>query len=81
MDLDRITHPLRLAKGSHRPGSHTGCAMNVICYTQGDRHITDYPATAARPLAAFVQLCNDLLAGPDRYLSPEDSLLDRRAHV
>jgi hypothetical protein len=75
MDLDRITHPLRLAKGSHRPGSHTGCAMNVISYTQDDRHITDFPATSARPLAAFVQRCNDLLAGPDRYLSPEDSLL------
>jgi hypothetical protein len=26
-------------------------------------------------LAAFVQLCNDLLAGPDDYLSPENSLL------
>jgi hypothetical protein len=26
-------------------------------------------------LASFVQLCNDLLAGPDGYLSPEDSLL------
>jgi hypothetical protein len=75
MDLDPITHPLRLAKGSHRPGSRTGCAMNVISYTQGDRHITDFPTTSARPLAAFVQLCNDLLAGPDRYLSPEDSML------
>jgi hypothetical protein len=30
MDLDRITHPLRLAKGSHQPGSGKGCAMNVI---------------------------------------------------
>jgi hypothetical protein len=26
-------------------------------------------------LASFVQLCNDLLAGPDGYLSPENSLL------
>jgi hypothetical protein len=26
-------------------------------------------------LASFVQLCNDLLAGPDSYLSPADSLL------
>jgi Protein of unknown function (DUF732) len=30
MDIDRITHPLRLAKGSHQPGSGKGCAMNVI---------------------------------------------------
>jgi Protein of unknown function (DUF732) len=29
MDLYRITHPLRLAKGSHLPGSGKGCAMNV----------------------------------------------------
>jgi len=30
MDFDRITHPLRLARGSHQPGSVKGCAMNVI---------------------------------------------------
>jgi hypothetical protein len=75
MDLERITHPLRLAKGSHQPGSGKGCAMNVISYINGDTHITDFPDCSARPLAAFVQLCNDLLAGPDDYLSPENSLL------
>ncbi|MCV6967470.1 hypothetical protein BST27_08775 [Mycobacterium intermedium] len=75
MDLDRITHPLRLARGSHQPGSGKGCAMNVISYINGDEQITDFPATTARPLASFVQLCNDQLAGPDGYLSPEDSLL------
>jgi hypothetical protein len=75
MDFDRITRPLRLAKGSHQPGSGKGCAMNVISYTNGDIHITDFPECSARPLAAFVQLCNDLLAGPDDYLSPENSLL------
>jgi hypothetical protein len=75
MDLDRITHPLRLAKGSHQPGSGKGCAMNVISYINGDTHITDFPNCSARPLAAFVQICNDLLAGPDDYLSPENSLL------
>jgi hypothetical protein len=37
MDLDRITHPLRLAKGSHRPGSGKGCATNVISNTNGHR--------------------------------------------
>ena len=75
MDLDRITRPLRLARGSHQPGSGKGCAMNVISYINGDEQITDFPATSARPLASFVQLCNDLLAGPDGYLSPDDSLL------
>jgi hypothetical protein len=75
MDLDRITHPLRMARGSHQPGSGKGCAMNAISYINGDEQITDFPATSARPLAAFVQSCNDLLAGPDGYLSPDDSLL------
>ena len=75
MDLDRITNPLRLARGSHQPGSGKGCAMNVISYINGDEQITDFPATCARPLASFIQLCNDLLAGADGYLSPEDSLL------
>jgi hypothetical protein len=74
MDLDRITHPLRLARGSHQPGSGKGCAMNAISYINGDEQITDFPATSARPLASFVQLCNDLLARPDGHLSPEDCL-------
>src|SRR6201998_4115272 len=75
MDLERITHPLRLARGSHQPGSGKGGAMNAISYINGDEQIPDFPATSARPLASFVQLCNDLLAGPDGYLSPEDSLM------
>lgn len=75
MDFDRITHPLRLARGSHQPGSGKGCAMNVISYINGDTPITDFPDCSARPLAAFVQACNDLLAGRDGYLSPENSLL------
>ena len=75
MDLDRITNPLRLARGSHQPGSGKGCAMNVISYINGDEEISDFPATSARPLASFVQLCNDLLADRDGYLSPENSLL------
>ena len=29
IDLDRITHPLRLASGSHQPGSGKGCAMKA----------------------------------------------------
>jgi len=75
MELDCITHPLRLARGSHQPGSGKGCAMNVISYINGDAQVTDFPATSARPLASFVQLCNDWLAGPDGYLSPADAVL------
>ncbi|WRQ08553.1 hypothetical protein JDBV01_00360 [Mycobacterium phage mcgavigan] len=75
IDLDRITHPLRLALGSHQPGSGKGCAMNVISYINGDTKITDYPECSARPLAALVQMCNDHLAGPDGFLSPENSVL------
>jgi len=75
IDLDRITHPLRLAKGSHEPGSGKGCAMNVISYINGDTMITDYPECSARPLARLVQGVNDMLAGTDGYLSPENSAL------
>jgi hypothetical protein len=75
MDLDRITHPLRLARGSHQPGTGNGCAMNVISYINGDHHVTDFPATSARPLSLLVQSSNDLLAGPDGYLSPGHSVL------
>jgi hypothetical protein len=75
MDVERSTHPLRLASGSHQPESGKGCAMNAISYVNGDAQITDFPATSARPLASFVQVCNDLLAGPDGYLSPEDSVV------
>jgi hypothetical protein len=49
MDLDRITHPLRLAKGSHRPGSGKGCAMNAISYIGGDTQITDFPRLRRAP--------------------------------
>lgn len=75
MDIDRITHPLRLARGSHQPGSGKGCAMNVVSYVNGDEQITDFPTGSARPLSIFVQASNDLLAGADGYLSPHNSLL------
>lgn len=75
MDLDRITQPLRLARGSHHPGSGKGCAMNVLSYINGDDDVTDFPATSARPLSLMVQSSNDMLAGPDGYLSAENSLL------
>lgn len=75
IDLDRITHPLRLTRGSHQPGSGKGCAMNAISYINGDMRITDFPTGSARPLAILVQSCNDLLAAPGGYLSPESSVL------
>jgi hypothetical protein len=75
VDLYRITHPLRLAKGSHQPASGKGCAMNVISYINGDERVTDFPTCSARPLSLLVQSSNDLLAGPDGYLSPEKSAL------
>jgi hypothetical protein len=75
MDLDRSTHPLRLARGSHRPGSSKGCAMNVISYINGDEQVSDFPGCSARPLSLLVQSSNDLLAGPDGYLSPEGSVI------
>jgi hypothetical protein len=75
LDLDRITNPLRLATGSHQPGSGKGCAMNVISYINGDTKITDYPECSARPLARMVQAINDRLGGPDGFLSPQDSLI------
>lgn len=49
--------------------------MNVISYINGDPKITDFPDCSARPLAVLVQACNDLLAGADGYLSPENSVV------
>ena len=75
IELDRITHPLRLARGSHQPGSGKGCAMNVISYINGDVEVTDFPACSARPLARMIQELNDGLADEDGYLSPKNSVL------
>ena len=75
MDIDRITHPLRLAKGSHQAGSGKGCAMNVLSWMMGDPVITDFPDCSARPLASLVQACNDAMAYADEFLSPQDSVL------
>jgi hypothetical protein len=51
MNLERLTHSVRLARGSHQPESGKGCAMNVISYINGDPHITDFPDCSARALA------------------------------
>ena len=73
MDIERITHPLRLARGSHRAGSGKGCAMNVLSWMMGDQVITDFPECSARPLASLVHACNDAKAYADDFLSPQDS--------
>ncbi|MGA8544628.1 MAG: hypothetical protein WB785_05155 [Mycobacterium sp.] len=49
--------------------------MNVISYINGDAQVTDFPTCSARPLSLLVQSSNDLLAGPDGYLSPEGSVV------
>jgi hypothetical protein len=49
--------------------------MNVISYITGDEQVTDFPTRSARPLSLLVQTSNDLLAGPDGYLLPDDSVL------
>jgi hypothetical protein len=54
-----VTHPLRLATGSHQAGSGKGCAMNVISWESGDATITDLPACADPVLARIVQNVND----------------------
>lgn len=61
------------AAGSHPGHSGEECTMNGVWYRNGDIEITDLPECSARPLAAFVQWCNDTLAGPDGYLSPRNS--------
>jgi hypothetical protein len=35
MDMERITRPLRLAKGPRQPGSGNGCPINAISHTTG----------------------------------------------
>ncbi|MGB6205595.1 MAG: hypothetical protein WBF82_01300 [Mycobacterium sp.] len=49
--------------------------MNVVSYINGDQQVTDFPTCSARPLSLLVQSSNDLLAGPDGYLSPENSVV------
>lgn len=82
---NNITEPLRVSAGSHKRGSGTGCAMNVVSWINGDAVITDYPECSASPLATLVQTFNDALAySPNGYvdkqlrvrmLSPEDSAI------
>ena len=56
-----VTHPLRLATGSHQAGSGKGCAMNVVSYENGDSTITDFPDCSHPFLARIVQRVNDTI--------------------
>jgi Protein of unknown function (DUF732) len=53
MDLYRITHPLRLAKGSHRPGSGKGCAANVVSNINDHRGVRRMGMAGMAVLAAM----------------------------
>jgi len=75
MNIERITYPLRLARGSHRAGSGKGCAMNVLSWMTGNQEITDFPECSARLLASLVQTCNDAKAYAAEFLSPQDSVV------
>jgi hypothetical protein len=53
-----ITVPLSITTGSQsREG--TGCAMNLVSWTNGDVRITDYPSCSDQVLASMVQDIND----------------------
>jgi hypothetical protein len=67
MDLYRITHPLRLANGSHRPGSGNGCATNATSNINGHRGTRRVGIAGAAILAAMA-----LGADPVANASPTD---------
>jgi len=54
-----ITEPLRLSVGNN-VSSGSGCAMNLVSWTNGDVEITDYPKCSDPILAQLVQNFNDL---------------------
>lgn len=64
--------PVRLVRGSVPKGGN-GCAMNALSVHNQDFKVTDYPASAAPPLARLVQLVNDALADAGGVLSEADS--------
>ena len=63
MDLDRITHPLRLAKGSHQPGSGKGIIGKVVVGAVGAVIAIGLAAPAgASPVMPQPQAAPDFLA-------------------
>lgn len=78
IDWDRIIQPLRVARGSHQPGSGKGCAMNVVSYITGEATITDLPACSDGDLAVLVHNINDHLgAAADPWKPPAEQMLSR----
>jgi hypothetical protein len=67
MDLYRITHPLRLATGSHQPGSGDECAMKVMSPTNRGRGARRVGLASMAALAAIA-----LGADPAANANPTD---------
>lgn len=61
MTDNRITNPLTIVGGQGKPLHGTGCAMQVVSYTNGDAVITDYPTCSHAALSKPVQTVNDKL--------------------
>ncbi len=59
MSTTDFTAPPRLAVGNHPHSKTYMCAMNVISWENGDKHITDFPKCSPQPLARMVQMVND----------------------
>lgn len=75
LDLDRITNPIIVSKGSYDRGTGKGCAMNVVSYMNGDVKITDYPKCSAPHLSRLVQRVNDRMADMwTGVLSPQNAV-------
>lgn len=64
--------PVQLVRGTV-PGGGGGCAMNALSVYNQDFKVTDYPDSAAPPLARLVQLLNDEAADASGVLSEADS--------
>jgi hypothetical protein len=64
MGIDRITHPLRLARGSHQPGSGKGCAMNANSYINRRRGSLVIGKVLVGAAAALISVCLSAPAGP-----------------
>ena len=68
MDLERITNPLRLAKGSHQPGSGKGRATHVISNTNGHRGARRVGIVGMTVLAAVVVIVSAVVTRLERWL-------------
>ena len=70
-----MTHPLRIARGSHAPETGKGCVMNVISFIDGEDPVTDTPLSVAQPLAFLMQFLNDQYpVDTEGCIAPQDAL-------